>query len=90
MKNKLTARNKKDPIRKIMKVNNKVFDCNAAMNEKLIQILERSDFDRPILMHDKLDQIWEKKDDDDKIVEQQIVKNQLKNRKKERVLANQK
>jgi hypothetical protein len=30
------------------------------MNKKLLEILNRTDFDRPILMHDKLDYIWEK------------------------------
>jgi len=40
-------------------------------------------------MHDKLDFIWDKDDDDmDKIIDQQQIKFQLKNRKKQRVILN--
>jgi len=53
-----------------MNVNGKVHKSNLGMNQKLLSILTRSDFDRPILMHDKLDFIWDKDDDDmDKIVD---------------------
>lgn len=41
---------------------------NQLMNHKLLQILTRSDFDRPILMHDKLDYIWDK-DGESRIVD---------------------
>lgn len=59
-KNLLSKLNKNDPIRKILKTNEKTHKTTILMNKKLLEILNRSDFDRPILMHDKLDYIWEK------------------------------
>lgn len=59
------------------------------MNQKLLLILTRSDFDRPIMMHDKLDYIWDKGEGSEfNNVDQQKVKQQLKNRKYERVMQN--
>lgn len=59
------------------------------MNRKLLQILQRSDLDRPILMHDKLDFIWDK-DNDPKIVDHMQVKQQLRLRKIDRESLNAK
>lgn len=58
-KNHLSKLNRNDPIRKILKTNEKTLKTTILMNKKLLEILNRSDFDRPILMHDKLDYIWE-------------------------------
>lgn len=60
---KMSKTTRNDPIRKIMMTNNKINKTNVLMNKKLLQILTRSDFDRPILMHDKLDYIWDKSTD---------------------------
>jgi hypothetical protein len=57
------------------------------MNRKLLQILKRSDLDRPILMHDKLDFIWDK-DNETKIVDHMQVKKQLRLRKIDREFQN--
>ena len=50
-------------MRKIVKVNDKVYKFSKLMNFKLLKILERVELDRPILFHDKLDILWEKADD---------------------------
>ena len=49
-----------DPIKKILKVNDRSYNFQKAMNNKLIKILERYELDKPILMSDKLDIIWDK------------------------------
>lgn len=59
-KKKMSMTQRNDPIRKIIKTNKKVHHSNYLMNNKLLMILTRSDFDRPIMMHDKLDYIWDK------------------------------
>jgi hypothetical protein len=41
-------------------VNDRAFNFQKAMNNKLIRILDRYDLDKPILMSDKLDIIWDK------------------------------
>ena len=63
----------KDPLRKVFKVNTQVFNSFTQMNQKLLQILTRSDFDRPILMCDKLDQIWES-GNDPKVMQKMVDK----------------
>ena len=49
-----------DPIKKILKVNQKSFKFQKTMNDTLLKILERYELDKPILMSDKLDIIWDK------------------------------
>ena len=56
-----TARNKKDPIWRILRVNQRNFRFKAHMNELLVRILKRYELDKPILMRDKLDIIWDKR-----------------------------
>ena len=51
----------KDPIRRILRVNNKSYKFQQQMNDTLVKILQRYELDRPILMRDKLDIIWDKK-----------------------------
>jgi hypothetical protein len=65
-----------------------VKSLSVKMNTKLLQILQRQDFDRPILMHDKLDLIWDKSTS--QIVNQKEVRNKLKQRKFDRVVLNNK
>jgi len=50
-----------DPIRNIMRVNDKCFKFQIKMNNLLKKILNRYELDKPILMRDKLDIIWDKK-----------------------------
>ena len=52
-----------DPIKKILKVNDRSYNFQKAMNDKLVRILERYELDKPILMSDKLEIIWDKNDD---------------------------
>ena len=49
-----------DPLRRIFKVNNEVYNFSRRMNAKVLKILERYELDKPILMQDKLDMIWDK------------------------------
>ena len=49
-----------DPIKKILRVNNKSYKFQKEMNDLLLKILERYELDKPILMSDKLDIIWDK------------------------------
>jgi hypothetical protein len=59
-KKRLAKRLRNDPVRKIFSVNQSVQKKKYAYNERLMRILERLEYDRPILMRDKLDVIWEK------------------------------
>ena len=43
-----------------MKTNARVVKYKRIENGKLLRILNRIEFDKPILMHDKLDIIWDK------------------------------
>ena len=52
-----------DPIKKILKVNNRSFALQKKMNQLLIKILQRYELDKPILMQDKLDVIWDKNEE---------------------------
>jgi len=45
-----------------MKTNQRVVKFKRIENKKLLRILERIEYDKPILMHDKLDIIWDKDD----------------------------
>ena len=49
-----------DPIKKVLRVNNRAYKFSCAMNEMLLKVLERYELDKPILMADKLDIIWDK------------------------------
>ena len=81
---------KKDPVNKILMAGDKAAVSNMSMNKKLIQILQRSDFDRPVLMLDKMDYIWDKQTADDKIVDKTQVQLKLQKRKHDREQANRK
>ena len=59
-KKRLSKRLRNDPVRKIFAVNKSVQKKKYSYNERLLRILERLEYDRPILMRDKLDVIWEK------------------------------
>ena len=59
-KKRLPKHLRNDPVRKILAVNKTVQKKKYAYNERLLRILERLEYDRPILMRDKLDVIWEK------------------------------
>jgi hypothetical protein len=59
-KKRLSKRLRDDPVRKIFAVNKSVQKKKYSYNERLLRILERLEYDRPILMRDKLDVIWEK------------------------------
>lgn len=56
----MPRRDRNDPVRKIFAANKSVQKKKYAYNERLLRILERLEYDRPILMRDKLDVIWEK------------------------------
>ena len=62
MRKKKKFRRKEDPIKKILKINNKAYMRQKKMNEIILKILERYELDKPILMSDKFDCIWEKQD----------------------------
>lgn len=64
-KSKKRKRKLPDPVKKIIKVNNKVYKFSKQMNQKMLRILERVGLDRPILMHDKFDVIWFKDENKD-------------------------
>ena len=72
---KLSKLSKADPIQKVIRVNDKVYKFNQAMNETLLKILERYDLDKPILMSDKLDIIWDKaeKTEDQGVKKKEVV-----------------
>ena len=53
-------KHKEDPIKKVLKVNNRTFKFQKVMNDVLVKILKRYELDKPILMQDKLDMIWDK------------------------------
>ena len=55
---KRKAKSRMDPIKHILQTNNRAFILSDKMNNKLVQICNRCDLDRPILMRDKLDLIW--------------------------------
>lgn len=80
----------KDPVNKILRAGDKAAVSNMSMNKKLIQILQRSDFDRPVLMLDKMDYIWDKAGADEKIVDKTQVQLKLQKRKHDREQANRK
>ena len=78
----------KDPVNKILRAGDKAAVSNMSMNKKLIQILQRSDFDRPVLMLDKMDYIWDKAGAYEKIVYKTQVQLKLQKRKHDREQAN--
>ena len=51
----------KDPISRILKVNQRNHRFKDRMNKLLLRILQRYELDKPILMRDKLDAIWDKR-----------------------------
>jgi hypothetical protein len=55
---KLSKRARNDPVRKIINTNKNISKQKEFNNTKLLKILERIEYDRPILMKDKLDVIW--------------------------------
>jgi len=55
----MTRTEKRDPVRRIFKTNNKVFRKLRCQNTTLLKILERVELDKPILMFDKLKIIWD-------------------------------
>ena len=57
-KKKLTRRDRNDPIRKILETNKSIQRQKQGYNQRLLKILERIEYDRPILMQDKLGIIW--------------------------------
>jgi len=72
-----------DPIKNILRTNNRAFKLSEKMNQKLIQICNRCDLDRPILMRDKLDLIWNNNENENGGVDDiSTIQGQLKRRKK--------
>lgn len=59
-KKRSRRRTKIEPVRKIFQTNQKVVKFVHVENQKLLQILDRIELDKPIMMHDKLDVIWDK------------------------------
>lgn len=60
-KKRVSKRDRSDPIRKVIQANKSVQRKKLVTNQKLLAILERIEFDRPILIRDKLEIIWEGK-----------------------------
>jgi hypothetical protein len=58
---RVSKRDRSDPIRKVIQANKSVQRKKLVTNQKLLAILERIEFDRPILIRDKLEIIWEGK-----------------------------
>ena len=58
-----------DPIFNILRANERIFGISEKINNKLKQICERIDVDRPILMRDKLDFMWKEASKDNVDIE---------------------